>query len=403
MKKSLMLFFIVTWSFAQTKINLQTALALALKNNSAIKNERLKAEYQKQLIKTATNMAPISISAEYGQINSFYNDTKFGVSQTLNFPAVYSSQKKIFSEEWKSSLLKVALQETELKKAVYQSFYSMLYLNEKEKLLQKSDTLFSEFLKKSELRFKKGESNVLEKITAENQRGAIQNQILQLQQEKELSQLQLQLLLNEDSFFELEKTNLKLNFSPTTDSILVQNHPYLQVLEQQKKIAKANTKLEKNKLLPSFTIGYVNNSFIGNGANNVLYDHSNRFHSAQIGLGIPLFGGAQKAKIVAAALTENSVENDFINQKKSLQNQFKSLFFRFQSNEKKIEYLEKTALPNSKIIGETANKQFFNGDINYLDWTLLINQSIAIKSNYIEAIANQNETIIQLNYLTLKL
>ncbi len=387
---------------AQTKISVSQAIEIALENNTDLKSERLKAAYQKQLIKTATTISPTTLSGEYGQINSFYNDTKFGISQTLHFPSVYSSQKKIYSEQSKAALLNVELKESDLKKAIYQSFYTFLVLQEKKILLQKSDSIYAEFLQKSDYRFKSGESTILEKTTAENQRGAIQIQLLQLQEEIQNVQLQLQFLLNDERVFEPFAPKIKLDFTATIDTIMLQQHPNIQFFEQQKQIAKAHTRLEKNKLLPSFTIGYNNTSFIGNGANNVLYDQSYRFHAAQIGLGIPLFGGFQKAKIKASKIAEDIAEIEWENQKKLIQKQFKTLLNRYQSNQEKIDFFEKTALPNSKIIKQTANLQFVTGAINYLEWTLLINQSIGVENTYLDTIYDQNETIIQLHYLISK-
>lgn len=387
---------------AQTPITIQTAIETALKNNSSIKSERLKADYQQKLIKSATNLPTTNIVVDYGQINSFYNDNRFGISQSFNFPTVYSRQKKLFKEEWQTATLNVSMKEAELKKAVSQSFYTLVYLYEKEKLLQKSDTIFSEFLKKSNLRFQKGESNILEKTTAETQRGNIQLQLIQLQQEKEVVKSQFQLLLNSDTDFIPKAENLKLILDTTIDSTLVAQHPNLKVLEQQKKASLASTKLEKSKLLPSFTLGYNNTSITGTGANDVVYDKSARFQSAQVGLGIPIFGGSQKAKIAASKIGESISENEFQREKLLLQMQFQNALSQHQSNLEKLDYFEKTALPNAKIIIETANKQFYNGDINYLDWVLLANQSITIKSNYIDAVIQLNEIIIQLNYLTSK-
>jgi cobalt-zinc-cadmium resistance protein CzcA len=64
--------------------------------------------------------------------------------------------------------------------------------------------------------------------------------------------------------------------------------------------------------------------------------------------------------------------------------------------------LEKTAVPNAKIISQTADKQFVNGDINYLDWVVLTNQSVAILDQYINAKRAFSESTLQLNYLTSK-
>jgi cobalt-zinc-cadmium resistance protein CzcA len=387
---------------AQTPITLKKSLEIALKNNYSIKSERLKSDYQQKLIKTATNIAPTNIIGDYGQINSIYNDTRFGISQLFNFPTIYNRQKKLYTEEWKTSALNVTVKEAELKREVTKTFYTLIYLNEKEKLLMKSDTIFAEFLRKSELRFKKGESNVLEKTTANTQRGTVKMQLIQLREEKELVQNQFQLLLNSEEQLVPKIEVFKLVLDKTIDSTLVAQHPNLNFLEQQKKVRLASTKLEKSKLLPILTLGYNSTSITGTGADNVLYDKSNRFQSAQFGIGIPLFGGSQKAKIDASKIDESLSQNELEKEKQILQKQFKTVFNKYNSSIEKLDYYEKTALPNAETIIKTANLQFLNGEINYLDWVMLINQSITIKSDYIDTVLTHNESVIQLNYLISK-
>ena len=177
-----------TWVNAQTPITLQQAIDTALKNNLAIKNERLRTEYSQKLIRSGTIIPATNVFAEYGQMNSAYADTKLGVSQTISFPKVYASQKSLFSEEWKSSVLQVGMQEADLKRLVTVAFFNLSYLQKKKSILQEIDSLFEEFLDKATFRFNKGESNILEKTTAENQRGQIGLQLAQLQRDWELQQ-----------------------------------------------------------------------------------------------------------------------------------------------------------------------------------------------------------------------
>jgi cobalt-zinc-cadmium resistance protein CzcA len=132
---------------AQSHITLKAATDTALKNNLSVKNEKLRAEYQQKLIKAAKIIPPTNVFGEFGQINSFYVDTKFGLAQTTSFPKVYASQKSLLTEEWKSSVLNVGMKEAILKKQVAQVYYSLLYLQEKKTLLQKNDSLFAEFLR----------------------------------------------------------------------------------------------------------------------------------------------------------------------------------------------------------------------------------------------------------------
>ena len=387
---------------AQDKITLRDGINLALSHNLSVKNEKLKSEYQQKLIKSSLNIPQTNFSVEAGKINSAYTDTRFGISQSISFPSVYSNQKKLLNEEWKTAVLTIALREIELKRAVTQLFYTLILFREKEKLLVKADSIYAEFLSKTNLRLAKGESNILENTTAELQRGNIQLQLKALQQEIELAKLQFQLLLNTEINYEPSATNAKIEFPFSLDSALVSQHPLLKVFQQQKLVATVNTTLEKSRLLPNLSLGINSMSIRGTGADNMTYDATTRFNSAQIGVGIPIFAGAQKARIDASKVFETITDNNFQQQFQQLKKDYQNAFLQYQTNLHAVNYFENTGLKNANLIVTTANKQFINGDINYLDWVVLINQSIAIQSNYLDAIKMLNESIILINYLTSK-
>jgi cobalt-zinc-cadmium resistance protein CzcA len=399
----LIVFFLASYNNkAQVPINIQTAVDTALKNNLTIKNERLKAEYQKKIINTSANIPQANIFGEYGQINSYYNDNRFGVTQSFNFPKVYSSQKQLLTEEWNTSVLNVFLREAEIKKIVYNIFYTFLFLKEKEKLLLKNDSIYSIFLDKTILRLTKGESNLLEKTTAESQRGAIAIQLKQVQQDIEIEKLQFASVLNTSTHYVPLEAGLKLTLQLSATNTNLEQHPVIKMIEQLKKISLLSGKVEKAKLLPDFNIGYYNMTMQGIGSDNRTYTSSNRFQSFQFGVGVPIFFGAQKAKISATRVNQSITQNLYQSEKKQLDNQLQSLLIKHQSNQVTINYFESVALKNAQIIFETSNKQFVNGDISYLDWVMLTNQAINIQSSYIDAIRNLNETIIQINYLLTK-
>ena len=83
-------------------------------------------------------------------------------------------------------------------------------------------------------------------------------------------------------------------------------------------------------------------------------------------------------------------------------NEYQKAIKQYEVQLQAVTYFEKTGLQNATLITQTANQQFLNGDINYLEWTMLINNATAIKSSYIDAVNDLNQTVIQLNYLTSK-
>jgi cobalt-zinc-cadmium resistance protein CzcA len=387
---------------AQEKIGLQAAIDTALKNNRAVKNEQLKSEYQQKLIKTSANIPQATLSSEFGQINSIYSDTRFGLSQSFSFPTVYSNQKKLLNEEWKASVLSISLKEADIRRTVTQIFYSILILKEKEKLLIQADSIYSGFLTKAELRFKTGESNILERATAKTQRGGIFLQLKSLQEEIEIAKLQFQLVLNKGIKTEPEAIGSKINLSNSKDRPILAEHPLLKMSDQQKLIASANSKLEKSRFLPELNLGYFNSSIKGTGANDVYYPSSKRFGAAYIGIGIPVFTSSQKAKVNASALSEKIAENNYQTQLSSLETYYQSARSQYETYLGALTYYEETSIPEANIIRQTADKQFINGEINYLEWVMLNNQAIVIKNNHLDIIKLLNESIINLNYLNSK-
>ncbi len=384
------------------KISLDDAIKIALQNNNQIKNEQLKTAYAKALIQTATDIPKTNAIVEYGQINSAYNDTKFGIAQIIAFPTIYKKQKQLLSEDYNAAILNVSLKEFEIKKAVTQVFCDFIFLKEKQKLLQQADTLYNNFYTKTNLRLQKGESNILEKTTAETQKENIAIQLRQVKQVIEMRVLELQLLLNSSQNFEPFATTYKMSNILFTDSNSVANNVLPKVIQQQKIIAQAQTVVEKSKLLPDFSLGYFNNSFKGTGADNKLYNGNTRFSSLQVGLSIPIFAKAQKTRVVASKIQENILQSQYETEVINLQNQYKRILSAYNSNLDIVKYFEDSGLKNAALITQTANKQFINGEINYLDFVTLTNQAIAIQSDYIEAIKALNESIIAINFITSK-
>jgi cobalt-zinc-cadmium resistance protein CzcA len=385
---------------AQQPITLKSAIDSAIHNNLLVKNEQLKAKYQQMLIPNKAVLPKMGITAEAGQINSIYNDSKFGLSQSFSFPKVYLNQRELMQQEWKSSLLNVSVKESLLKKQVAQIFYTILYVNQKKALLLQADSLYADLYKRAELRLSKGESNILEKVSIETQLGEVRLQLNQILQDLEILKIEFQLLLNTSSpYIPLESEN-KLKWSAILDSSLLKNHATLKLIEQQQQVANANIAVEKSKLLPDFSVGYNNSSIRGTGADNKFYPGTQRFSAVQLGVAIPVFARTQKDKVNAAKFNRELAAQEYQFGMQKLQTEYQIAFVQYKKHLETVSYFESKALKNASLIITTANQQLARGSINYLDWGQVIHQATLIKKEYLEALKNLNESIIQLNYLT---
>ncbi|MCX2739400.1 CusA/CzcA family heavy metal efflux RND transporter [Pontibacter anaerobius] len=388
---------------AQIPITLEKAIAKAQQQNLPLQNERLQAKALEKLQGTAWDIPQTTITGEYGKFNSAYKDTRFSVTQSIKFPTVYAQQKKVLRNEWRQGVLQSELSAYELQWQVMSLYYEMLYAREKQNQLLRTDSLYATFLRNAELRFEKGASNILEKNTAQTQRGQVSQQLKQVQRDIAELQQQFQLLLHTDTLYVPADRALKMDLTVTQDSAAMAAHPYLKVLQQQQEVNQAKTKAEQAQLLPDLHMSYNNLSIKGtqtiDGVERT-YTSSDRFSSVELGVGIPIFFGAQKSRIQAARVQEQVAQNSYKAGKLTLETQLRKALEQYQLASETLTYYEQTALPNAGSIIRTADEQFRGGEIDYLEWVLLTNQAITLQTSYLDAVRNYNQSILEIKALT---
>lgn len=393
------MFLIFGIGFSQTPISLETAIDKAFKNNLNIKSGTLRIDYQNKMQKSAVIIDPLNISAEIGQMNSFYVDNKFSVSQTIRLPKFYNAQKTVLMEEYKNSLLHLDLQKWQLKKEISLVYNELNYFDGKKKLLKKADSIFTQYFNRADLRLKKGESNLLEKATAENLRSQAEMQLKSLEKDREISIQKLSFLINDGTFYQNENANYGILNLENLKAEYAGNPLVLKQLEQEKNIQNAKLLAEKAKLSPSLNLGVNSMTMKGNGADEKYYNGTHRFQSGFVGVGIPVFNSAQKSVIEAQKVNQQIAENNYQLGLVNLKNQYLQNLGQFQKLNNEISYYQKTGLQNSESILKTANNQYFNGEINYLEWTLLVTQAFEIQNKYIDRLKETNDKIIEINSL----
>ncbi|MBA4057545.1 MAG: hypothetical protein C0490_22710, partial [Marivirga sp.] len=142
---------------------------------------------------------------------------------------------------------------------------------------------------------------------------------------------------------------------------------------------------------------YYSMTIRGYGADEKFYNSSTRFQSVQAGIGIPLFFGSRRSSINATKINWQLSQNNYVLGLQTLQNEYEQTVQQYAKNLEAVNYYERTANKNAETILNTANLQFKNGEIDYLGWVLLTNNAIGIQSQYIEALKNLNQSIIQIN------
>ncbi|CCG54509.1 Probable multidrug resistance protein. AcrB/AcrD/AcrF family protein [Flavobacterium indicum GPTSA100-9 = DSM 17447] len=385
-------------SIAQNKVTLNQVIEQGLTNNLVIKNEKQRVNAAQVLVKSANEIPALNIVGEYGQLNSAFNDNRIGVTQNISFPFLNAQKKSWYQAQTELAQLNYKSSENEVKRAITQNFYDLIYALEREKVLLQSDSIYNQFLEKAKLRLKLGETNHLEKNGAEL---AVAKITADLKKNQELIyqlQLQMQYLIQSKEILMPNYSSVKIENQSYSD--FVSNHLQLQMIEKEKRANEAAIKVEKAALIPEITVGYYSMTMQGMGADDVLYGSGTRFQSFQLNLGIPIFNGANKARREAYKINSTILSNQSELQKKLVENTWQSFENKRNNDLLVLKNYEENVLPGATSMISTANNQIFKGEINFMEWSWIMNQALESRLDYLEKVKSYNDAIIQVLYQT---
>lgn len=382
----------------------QQSINTALQNNPAIRSSNLQIEQQRILRSTYRDFGKTNIGLQYGQSNSIKYDTYFSIEQPIPNPSLFKNQKAYYEERTKGSQLNLAVTQNELRYQVKTIYYQLAYFEALKKLLQNQDTVFAGFLRAAELRYKTGETNLLEKATAETQLNEIRNRIQQNEADILIARRQLETFLNSPLPVDAVIDTLnKLSITPQYIDSVQRNNPTAAYIQQQINIADRVIGVEKAKGKPDFSISYFNQSIIGtqevNGAAKT-FGAGHRFQGIAAGISIPIFYKPYSSRIKAAKVDRQIAKTQYQLFSINLQGQYQQAFQEYLKNTKNIQYYEGSALANGNLILRQAQIAFNNGEIGYVEFLQALRTYRDIRSEYLNAINAFNQSIIRIQYLS---
>ena len=388
---------------AQTKkiINVDEAINIAVQNNGNIKSKDLEIKSEQSLKRTAGELPKLDVNAQLGQYNSVNFDQSFQAAQTIPFPTLFGAKKQLINARVTGKELQMNISLLELKNQVRTYYYQIQYLQHNQAQLQRLDSLYSDFIKVAELRYKTGDTKRVEISTAQAKQGEINLLLKQNGVYLNNAYQNLQALMNTKEPFEVANdTDFKpLQVSTLLDSTAIANHPTIKALYQDIIIAEQTKKVEKAQGLPDFTIGYTNQSLIGfqtiNGQEQY-FNSGNRFSYVSVGVSIPLTFGATKARIKSLDYQKQAIEANTKQQQILLETQFQNAIQQYQQDLQEFNYYQQQALPNANDIVSSAQLGYRTGDISYVEYLYALQTATDIQLNYLKSIQQVNQSVINI-------
>jgi cobalt-zinc-cadmium resistance protein CzcA len=372
-------------------LTVEETLSLAIENNGQLKADILKIEESNALIGSAFSFDKTSIYYQYDENNLAINNAPlnvFGVSQDFKFPTVYFAEKKRNQSKVDLQETKYRLQLLTVKRDVYSNYYQLSYAKNKALAYHYLDSLYKDFAKKAERRFKLGETNYLEMITARSKQKQLESLYKQSLQNvnQSIARLKKVVQVNSIEIKDVELQKLELQ------NLSLEEHEGLTFFDASLNYQQAQTKLEKQSLLPDLSAAYFQ------GTNNNL---NQTVIGYQFGLKIPFLFGGQRSKIKASKITEDIVSEQKIDYEKQLNAEYELLTAKLRQHEESIDYYETQGKILSEEIIKTANRTFKEGEIDFFQYIQSLETAKEIQLSYLEQLNQYNQTVITINYLIL--
>lgn len=386
-------------SARNTVYTLEECLERAQSTNQ-VKVAEKKLEIAEKQKGTYLDIPMTEIELVQSPVESGGPDNGLTISQEFEFPTLYiAKRKKMTAEE---ALAKEEYGEVlmQTRAAIISEYYRQVYLKEKVRLLYRDMEMYEEFVRISEVRYSEGETSRLESLNAARKRVTTETAINEARLNLKKSQLALALLIGMDSPIEVADTLLSIfeikggtmGFEPT-------NSYSSRILNARLEINKKDLALARQGYLPSLSVGATGQVFFNSF--NPYHIEREKFRKGDfmgfsVGMSIPLVFVAQRSREAAARreieLTRLMMEDE----EQRLMVEYLTMKAELDALQSRLEYYEREGLPNAEEIRHLANVSYTLGEIDYMEYIQNIEVSTETMIEYIDCIAQYNQTLIEI-------
>lgn len=312
---------------------------------------------------------------------------KVGVSQSISWPGLNIAQKNLYREQLKYYELNAGAIDVQLRRDIRSVYYQLWYLQDKQRLFIRLDSIYRSLAAAAILKVKTGDSPGLDSISANVRMREVQAELQQTNEEIQIGQESLKQLLNTSELVLPVMLPLeKIAIPGTQDSI----HPALALQSQNINIADAATGVARNENKPEFS---------GRFFTQRLWGASDPFTGFSVTASFPLFGSkAYKSKVKVAEAERSVQQKQFEYQSQVFNMQRSQMLQEVEKNRSMLLFYESAGLRQAEEIIKAASLAYRAGEISFAELSQFLAQAIDIHKNYLENLNLYNQSVIDYNY-----
>lgn len=383
------------------KVSLQECINMALEKNPQMQVANKSVERAKALQGTAWEIDKTELSLSQDPTSGGSPDNALSLSQSIEFPTYYIARHKQLKAETQAERSKAAVVRLSLENDVKAAYYQAVYLAERLRVLESQDSLLAQYRTLAEKRYKAGETRQLELLSAERLQRENKMEVLAAHNELETAQLLLSRLVGsnetvepkEDALLPLDWKQTSYNYSQTPDG---------QYSADRLKASEQAVRVAKNGFAPSLSLSLRNQLVISSwnpyDQDRSRFDGGN-FMGFELGVGIPLFYGATRAKLKAARKEREMIALEIKEQEQLRQQEYLSALSRMNAAYVRYTYYNEEGRLRSDKMAEQGLLEYSQGEISYLEYMNVLQESIDLRLKRASALNDYNQCVLVMEKL----
>lgn len=397
-KGALVLLFVLaplafSWAHDTKELTLEEVLLLAEKQNPRLQASQRRLESIQAMTGTAWNLGRTEVYHAQDQNdiaeNGVFNRV-WGIRQGLEFPSVYATQKNYLKAGLRQEEARLELDVRALKKEVSSVYVQAQYWMELEKRFDYLDSLYVSFARAAARRLETGDATLLEKLTAESKQKEIELRKSEAQSEKKKALIQLASLIQWEGEGELTISSKPVILADVNSQ---EGHPGISWYEAGKQQALLQTRVEQQAFLPDVNVNLFRGTNLAAG--------SKIYPGFEVGLGIPLFFGAQSAKVKSSKSVQQQWDWEAVNFQSRLESQSRALESTLVQQLSVIQYYETEGKKLANQLREQAIRSFSEGEIDFIQYVQLIENAQSLDLQYLQSKRDYLLNQLELIYFTI--
>ncbi len=373
-----------------TTFTLQQAIALAKENYPANNMAKLVVEKQKALKATAYDFGTTTIYTGKEEVGNgeLGIQNKIGFEQSdidlFGIPA----KSKLANKRVDLALSAQSLTEQKIVKDVSIAWYKTLYAKRQLDLYKELDSLYSNFEKAAQIKYKTNATSKIEYLSASAKYKQLKVEIKMAESNYLMALQNLNRYLLYPKTFDVDGKMKKNIIIPMQDSL--SDNPVLDYYAGNTELAKSNWKAEKSGFLPKLNLGYKMQSI----------DGISGFNAWQVGVSVPLLFFSQNGKTKASRINYEIAGQEYQQKSIEINTQYRQKYNRYLAFKDLIDYYKNEALPLADEQIKASTLAYKSGSISYVQFIQNIEAAIMIKKDFLQQEEKLFELITEIKYLT---